>query len=281
VAFLTALALAAPLAARDFNGFYTPEFVKSLSPPYVPVSTTASFELEQRISGRVTFRELGSFRAEGAQSGSDVELALRDGDGALVGRARGTISGGRLELRLELLDRDGQVGSRGRLSLDTAAEWRASPVTKQKHLRDRAKRFWYAPDFNDSDWEEIELPDNNEFGEDVKRQRYYRSRFWLREPSEALSVVFSSDDGIWIYVNGHLLGHWGARENEAGCVNDPLERCGINGTVPPVPIPPEFLHPGENVVAVKVNNGQCCFTFFNLLVERVSARFLPSMGQAK
>jgi len=31
------------------------------------------------------------------------------------------------------------------------------------------------------------------------------------QETEAVNLVFSSDDGIWIYVNGHLLGHWGGR----------------------------------------------------------------------
>ena len=121
VPFLAGLALAAPSAARDFNGFYTPEFVRGHGPPYVPVSTTASLDLGQRVSGRLSFRELGSFRAEGARSGSGVELALHDGAGALAGRGRGTISAGRLDLELELLDEDGQVRSRGRLSLETVS----------------------------------------------------------------------------------------------------------------------------------------------------------------
>src|SRR5216117_3898954 len=104
IALLASLAVAAPLAARDFSGFYTPELVRDRTPPYVPVSTTASLQLERDVSGQVRFRELGNFRAEGSRSGSVVELSLRDHDGALVGRGRGMISGGRLDLDLELLD---------------------------------------------------------------------------------------------------------------------------------------------------------------------------------
>lgn len=123
----------------------------------------------------------------------------------------------------------------------------------------------------------IDLPDDGSFGEEIKHARYYRRRFTLKDPNESLSAVFSSDDGIWVYVNGRFLGHWGAKENQGGCVNDPLGRCGINGTVPPAPISAGLLREGENVIAVKVNNGWCCFSYFNLLVMRVSARFVPNL----
>jgi hypothetical protein len=186
IASLAALAIAAPTYARDFSGFYTPDLVSGRTPPYVPVSTTASLQLERDVSGQVRFREIGSFRAAGSRSGSAVELSLRDRDGALVGRAHGTISGGRLDLDLELFDRDGPVRSRGRLSLDAVAEWRSSAVTKQKNLRDRGKRFWYDPDFDDSDWEETELPIQSLRTKISNRHSLMRLSVWTMRSSNCL-----------------------------------------------------------------------------------------------
>lgn len=272
------LAAAAPACARDWSGFFTPESVKDRRPPYVPVSTTAALHIGTTIVGRLRFRELGEYRVEGRTSGSDVELTLYDGPGAPAGRGRGMIAATRLDVMLELFGPGAEVRTRGRLSLEAGAEWRASPVVKEgKRVADRARLPWFHPEFDDSSWDEIELPDDNAFGDDVKHARYYRSRFRIDDPTVALSAVFSSDDGIWIYCNGAAVGHWGAQENRPGCVNDPLERCGINGTVPPVEIPRALLREGENVIAVKVNNGDCCFTYFNLLLQRVSARFIPEV----
>jgi len=57
-------------------------------------------------------------------------------------------------------------------------------------------------------------------------------------------------------------------------VDDPVKRCAEDGTVPPVPVPESFLRPGENVVAVKVHNAVCCFSYFNLLVTKVRTRLV-------
>ena len=277
LALVAVLFFPAPLAARDFNGFFTPEFVKDHDPPYIPVSATASLEIGAQISGELRLRELGSYRMEGSLSGGRLEILLTDRRGRTAGRAEGKLDGMRLELALELGDRNSEKYSQGRLTLEASVEWRASEVVKEsKKLRDPGRRYWFHPEFDDRDWDPITLPDNNAFGDEVKHARYYRSSFSLKDASESLAAVFSSDDGIWIFINGRFLGHWGAKENEGGCVNDPLGRCGINGTVQPVAIPSEFLKTGENIIAVKVNNGECCFTYFNLMIERVSARFLPA-----
>ena len=271
------LLFSATAHARNFSGFFTPEFPSSQRRAPIPVSASAWIELTASVSGNLRLRELGEYRLEGTLSDGKLELKLHQGDsGAPAGRAVGTVEGSRVELTVEFLDQDAEIRSRGRLELEGAAEWLASPVTKNKGPRDRSGRHWFETEFDDVDWEQIELPDDNSFGDEVKHARFYRSYFHLKDALESLSAVFSSDDGIWIYVNGRSLGHWGARENRGGCVNDPLERCGVNGTVQPVPIPQDILRPGRNVVAVKVNNGECCFTYFNLLLTRVSARVVST-----
>jgi hypothetical protein len=276
------LLFSATAHGRNFSGFFTPEVPSGQRGAPIPVSASASIELAASVSGNLRLRELGEYRLEGSLSDGKLELRLHQSDsGAPAGHAVGTVEGTRVELTVEFLDREGATRSRGRLELEGAAEWRASPVTKSKGLRDQSGRQWFETEFDDVDWEHIELPDDNSFGDEVKHARFYRSYFHLRAAAESLSAVFSSDDGIWIYVNGRPLGHWGARENRGGCVNDPLERCGVNGTVQPVPIPQDVLVPGRNVVAVKVNNGECCFTYFNLLLTRVSARVVSTSDRER
>jgi hypothetical protein len=243
-------------------------------------------------------REMGTYTVRGTCVSGQVELELKREDADSFGRARGRLEESRLELELVLLSRDEKLASRGQLLLEADVEWRVSPVFKLgKTPRDRGQRPWYQPDFDDAGWTSIELPDDNSFGQQDARNRFYRSHFWLGKPQEAVSVklsedtnhtalrpvsqeseavnlVFSSDDGVWIYVNGRFLGHWGAPEKRGGCVNDPLKRCGIDGSVPAVSVPESFLRPGDNVIAVKVHNGECCFSYFSLLVTRVRTRLV-------
>lgn len=39
---------------------------------------------------------------------------------------------------------------------------------------------------------------------------------------------------------------------------------------------PSFLRPGNNVIAVKVHNGECWFSYFNLLVTQVRTQLTIS-----
>ena len=214
------------------------------------------------------------------------------------GRAIGKWANSQMDLELSFTDASGALQSRGKLLLEADVEWRATHSVKSgSDSKDRVLRGWYRPDYDDMRWELVQLPDDNSFGNKTPYEKFYRSRFVLADPKEAVNVallpdapsagagatsqetesvslVFSSDDGIWIYVNGHLLGHWGGRVKEGGCVNDPFKRCGENGTVPAVPVPESFLRPGENVVAVKVHNAVCCFSYFNLMVTKVRTRLV-------
>lgn len=272
--FIICLFVAAPLFAerRVFHGFFTPEFSHQRRPPYAPVSASAVLEMGRKIRGELRLRDIGTYEVEGKLIGDRVELDLVRQKQA-AGQADGTLSALSLKLRLQLFGDKVEVAEQGTLLLDAAAQWLGSEVVKSRRdYKDGSGRSWYEVDFNDRSWSPIDLPDDNSFGEQTSRSRLYRSRFHLEDPNETLQLIFSSDDGIWIYINGRFLGHWGADEDDGGCVNDPLNRCGENGIVPPVTIPSALLHPGENLIAVKVNNGHCCFTYFNLLLTRVQTR---------
>jgi endonuclease YncB( thermonuclease family) len=146
------------------------------------------------------------------------------------------------------------VGSRGR-GLVPSATWKASTPWPGDFSgpRDPSGRIWHALNFDDASWQNISLPDNDSFpgGTD----RFYRATFNLDSLPQELKVFFASDDGIWLYVNGNFLGHWGADWRDFGCVNNPLGRCGTTVSVAPVSIPSTFLNAGKNVLAVRVSNG--------------------------
>jgi endonuclease YncB( thermonuclease family) len=127
------------------------------------------------------------------------------------------------------------VGSRSR-GVAPSVTWKASTPWSGDFNgpRDTSGRIWHAVNFDDSGWQNIALPDNDSFpgGTD----RFYRGTFNLDSTSQELKVFFASDDGIWIYVNGNFIGHWGADWRDFGCVNNPLGRCGTTVSVSPVTI---------------------------------------------
>lgn len=61
-----------------------------------------------------------------------------------------------------------------------------------------------------------------------------------------------SDDGLWLWVNGVAVGHWGGAWQEEGCVNDEA-RCSVTNTVAPVEVT-DLLVAGDNLVAARVSN---------------------------
>jgi len=132
--------------------------------------------------------------------------------------------------------------------------------------RDSKGRRWFDPDFNDSNWTPITLPDNDSFYSHNPLDRFYRASFDLSN-IEIIKLSFSSDDGVWIYVNGRYLGHWGGQWRKGGCVNSPLKRCVENINVQPVVIPSHLLFPCKNSIAVRVSNGGYN-SYFDMRVEK-------------
>ncbi|HEY2930191.1 MAG TPA: hypothetical protein VGK99_00465 [Acidobacteriota bacterium] len=258
--------------ATSYSGFLTPNFVVDQQAPYSPISASANLTIGENVTGHLRLRDRGNYRIQGTTEGARIRITLERIDGAGRGRAYGRSEPDRIELDLEIFDDRANPLYNGVLLLEANAHWLASPVfDTKKSVRDVIGRAWYEIEFDDDDWSRINLPDDNSFGDTTNRARYYRRRFFVADPDEDSKIVFSSDDGIWVYVNGHYVGRWGSKDG-GGCVNDPLKRCGENGTVPPVSIPRSFLTADENVIAVKVNNGECCFTYFNLQITRVRTR---------
>ena len=126
-------------------------------------------------------------------------------------------------------------------------------------------RAWHHPQFDDGAWGAVSLPDSSL--DSTAHDRYYRARFdW--DGSSILSLYFTSDDGLSIFINGQQLGSWGKGWRQSGCVN-PAPSCFNFTTVPTQTIPPAMLQPGSNVIAVdRWNAATCCFTYLDVTLYR-------------
>ena len=133
-------------------------------------------------------------------------------------------------------------------------------------------KYWYEKDFDDSSWQDITIPDIDSFSNG--NDRFYRAEFFSIPELAKTKIWFQSDDGIWIYVNGDFVGHWGSECGGGCCVN--CAGCGCNEVVAPVDIT-SYLHEGDNVFAVMVNNGYCCNSYFymSLLEIPLPTRIFP------
>lgn len=136
---------------------------------------------------------------------------------------------------------------------DGVMPWLKSPLWYATDPpEDDAGALWSDADFDDTSWEVLAgLPDREvgPTGHDV----FYRSNFWLDEVVGVTTVNFRGNDGMWLYVNGSAVGHWGGAWREEGCVNV-ANGCGVTSEAPPADITP-FLRAGHNHVAVMLTNG--------------------------
>jgi murein DD-endopeptidase MepM/ murein hydrolase activator NlpD len=123
----------------------------------------------------------------------------------------------------------------------TGETWKASPVGEDcAGPIDGNGRSWYEAEFDDSFWADLPLPDNNTIpsGQD----RYYRLHYHISELTTT-EVTLSTDDGVWLYVNGQLAGQWGGDCQGEG---------GADGALVDISA---YLQPGDNLIAVHVHNG--------------------------
>ena len=156
---------------------------------------------------------------------------------------------------------NGPGGSYFDLRLETESMWRMSEPWNGSFEgpTDSSSRPWYQADFDDSNWSAVALPDQDSFS--AGYDRFYRTEFELSSQPGTYPVSFASDDGIWIYVNGTFVGHWGADWRVGGCVNQST-LCLTSISVDPQDIA-TFLVVGRNAIAVRVSNGQCCNSYFD------------------
>jgi hypothetical protein len=157
------------------------------------------------------------------------------------------------------------------LTLAQEIEWYGSQIIKDSPYKpgdDVNSKKWYEKNYDDNSWSPISrLPDYNwscNFCD-----RFYRGHFDLESidlSNVNYFVKFESDDGIWVYVNGKYVGHWGGEIHKPKCVN----RCGDYERVEPVYIN-DYLSAGNNVVAVHVSDGEGD-EYFNLYLQTKDKR---------
>jgi hypothetical protein len=131
------------------------------------------------------------------------------------------------------------------------SSWRASPVfTHEVDPTDNAGAIFYEDGFDDGLWVDVSLPDSQTIPEG--NDRAYRGVLELDVLPPELTLEPQSDDGIWLYVNGAFIGHWGGDWQTEGCVNEDAN-CTDTAIVPPQAVV-EHLVVGTNLVAARVSN---------------------------
>ncbi|MBU4421840.1 hypothetical protein L6259_04205 [Candidatus Parcubacteria bacterium] len=103
--------------------------------------------------------------------------------------------------------------------------WKASSLSTSNDLDDIE---WTKIIYNDNYWKDINLPDSDWNCNDCYKK--YRGTFELSSVPSDLKIHFASDDGIWLYVNGKYIGHWGSDNfRDLKCANGP--HCATNENV--------------------------------------------------
>ncbi len=108
---------------------------------------------------------------------------------------------------------------------------------------------FHDPGFDDSGYLAQILPDQSV---PVGFDRAYRAQFELSQIPPSLLLDMQSDDGIWVWLNGGVVGHWGGDWQQEGCVNENAQ-CIVTETVPPQDVT-SFLQIGTNTLAARLSN---------------------------
>ena len=134
--------------------------------------------------------------------------------------------------------------------LDLAWAWTGSPaILVEADPVDGAGAPFWDPAYVETGWTPAPLPDRSAA---TGADRAYRATFKLDAIPGAVQVDLQSDDGIWLWVNGAPIGHWGGAWQEEGCVNEDAD-CLVTVDVPPVDLTP-WLAVGPNTIAGRVSN---------------------------
>lgn len=129
-------------------------------------------------------------------------------------------------------------------------EWFGGPTFgTQPDPTDGGGLPFYDPAFDDAGYVPQNLPDQSI---PVGFDRTYRAHFDLGELPPTLLLDMQSDDGIWVWLNGQAVGHWGGDWQQEGCVNENAQ-CVITETVAPVDAT-SFLQVGTNTMAARLSN---------------------------
>jgi hypothetical protein len=125
----------------------------------------------------------------------------------------------------------------------------STPFTDPLDPVDAAGLPFWDPAADTTAWPAVTLPDRDV---PIGTDRAYVGTFELAELPPNLSVSLQSDDGIWLWVNGAEIGHWGGAWQQEGCVNENAN-CLVTTSVPDVDVTPH-LQLGTNRFAARVSN---------------------------
>lgn len=133
-------------------------------------------------------------------------------------------------------------------------DWIASPVLGE--CRTPEPCCWNQRSYSPRGWSSVTIPDLNSVAS--RSDRFYRGTFYLPVAAD-VQINFRSDDGLWMYLDGELLGEdsWVLWFQECGfaegCYNggNPATRCGLDYSVAPIW---RRLEAGEHVIAVDLQN---------------------------
>lgn len=132
----------------------------------------------------------------------------------------------------------------------TGWAWIASaPFATEPDLLDAAGVPFHDPGFDAAGWTAVTLPDRNT---PIGFDRAFRAQFELPVLPPGATLDLQSDDGLWIWLNGASVGHWGGAFQQEGCVNENAE-CIVTTTVPAVDVT-ALLVVGTNTIAGRVSN---------------------------
>jgi len=128
--------------------------------------------------------------------------------------------------------------------------WGGQPFGEQDAATDSAGRPHWDMNFDMVGFSTVGLPDQGHSPPGT--DRVYRAEFDLEFVPAVLYLWMQSDDGLWFWANGQLVGHWGGDWQEEGCVNDDAG-CTESTVVVPVDIS-DYMVEGRNVVSARVSN---------------------------
>lgn len=128
--------------------------------------------------------------------------------------------------------------------------WGSQPFDEAADPTDDSGVPWYSTSFDMVGWSTVSLPDSGHCP--AGNDRVYRAWFSVPDLDHRYTFRLQSDDGIWVYINGSYVGHWGGEWQEEGCVNDDAS-CSEAVDVDPVNIT-DYLVAGDNLVAIRVSN---------------------------
>lgn len=241
----------------DYKGWFD-DYIIGKKPPLENKPPVARFTYLARspinpgVEEWIVFDATGSYDPDGTIR--SYEWTFGDGTTATGLRVNKRYSSsGVFTVRLIVTDDDGATGETSQeFQVRPVAEaWKASAPVEDCELVDSRGVSWYEVDFNDSNWANVNLPDDDTWNCE-NCDRYYRIIFYLSSVNRNMKVYFESDDGLWLYVNGSSIGHWGGDCHDHGCVNNPRGRCNRILNVGPIDITDKLVE-GRNIIAVHVS----------------------------